>query len=139
MRTWGRVPASFNGFVSSSVVAFSVGTPPPGGVVQFPNGYQWVEVTTDANGHNDAVWLTTLAQTLQLGLNESPFFGSYGIPALPSVLTQLPPDYYVALTQQAFAKYFLSLTITKLAGPTPTYNVNVLANSGAILMNPVPL
>lgn len=138
MRTWGRVAVEANPY-SSAIGSFIIGLSPIGGPEIFPNGYRWVEVETDANGNNDAVWLTTLAQVLQLGLNESPFFGSYGIPAQQSVFTQIPPDYYVALTQQNFAQYFLSLTITKLPTLTPTYNINVLANPGATIMNPVPI
>ncbi len=42
--------------------------------------YTWVEVSTDANGFDDAVWLTTMAQVLQLHLGESPFFANFGIP-----------------------------------------------------------
>jgi hypothetical protein len=46
-----------------------------------------VEVTTDANGYNDAVYLTTLSQVLKLNLGESPFYANYGIPQYQSVLT----------------------------------------------------
>lgn len=131
MRTWGRVP------VDSSNTATASGFFRVGGV---PQAYEWVEVVTDANGQNDAVWLTTLAQTLQLGLGEDPIFGNYGIPAQQSVVTEVLPDYYVTLTQQLFASYFLSLTITRLASvPSPFYQVDVLANPGAALMSPVPI
>ena len=139
MRTWGRVPLNVVPTYNSGIGNFSIGLSGIGGTSPFMAGYEWVEVTTDINGHNDAVWLTTLAQVLQMGLNESPFFGSYGIPAQQSVYTQIPPDYYVALTQQNFAQYFLSLTITKIPSPTPTYNINVLTNPGAILMDPIPV
>ena len=100
---------------------------------------EWKEVTTDANGLNDAVWLTTLAQVCKLGLNESPIFGSYGIPAQQSVVTQVQPDYYVTLTQQNFSKYFVALILNKGSGPTPTYTINATANPGAILLDPVPV
>ena len=36
----------------------------------------WTEVSTAPNGDNSEVWLTTLAQTLLLYLNESPFFAT---------------------------------------------------------------
>lgn len=109
MRTYGRVP---NG----------------------AGGLQWVQVNTDANGFNDLVYLTTLCQCLLLGLGESPFYGGYGIPAAQSVLQQVFPDYYVALTQQVFAPYFTSLTVQRVAGSaTPTYNVTALTHTGAIL------
>ena len=32
--------------------------------------YTWSEITTDANGYNDAVYVTALAQVLQLQLGE---------------------------------------------------------------------
>lgn len=104
----------------------------------------WVEVTTDANGNDDAIWLTTLAQALLLTPGESPFFANYGIPAQQSVVTQMFPDYYVAVMQSLFSQYFASLTITKESStalqnpPTPTYVVNVLTHSGASLTVPIP-
>lgn len=108
MRTWGR--------------AFNTG--------------EWVEVTTDANGFNDAVMLTTLAQTLLLGLGESPFYGDRGIPAQQSVLTQVQPDYYVQVTQQLFAPFFASLIVSKRPRPpggAVTYDINCVTNQGAVL------
>jgi hypothetical protein len=99
----------------------------------------WVTVTTDANGFNDLVYVTTLAQVLYLSPGESPFYANYGIPAVASVLTQVFPDYYVTRTQQQFAGYFASLTVarqpltlaTALQQPTPVYNVNVVTHTGA--------
>ena len=136
MRTWGRVPlndgVAFGGAIGYFVIGFSaIGQ---GGVQE----YKWVEVDTDDKGFNDAVWLTTLAQVLKLGLNESPMFGNYGIPAQQSVVTQVFPDYYVTQTQQLFSSYFLALLVTRLSEVTPTYAVNVTANPGASLMSPVP-
>ena len=90
----------------------------------------WVMVTTDENGFNDMVYVTTLAQTLLLNLGESPFFGNYGIPARPSVITQIFPDYYVAYTQQKFATYFANLVITKEASANPVYDVSVTTHQG---------
>lgn len=118
MRTWGRV-----GQVNGA-------------------GGTWTEVTTDANGYQDAVYLTTLAQVCKLNLGEDPFFGSYGIPGETSVITQVQPDYYANQTQVQFAGFFAALTLAKAAQkpnqPKPTYNINVTANPGAILMSPVP-
>jgi hypothetical protein len=109
MRTWGRI---YNEY----------GVP------------TWVEVTTDANGYNDAVWLTTLIQCLKLNIGESPFYANYGIAARQSVVTQVFPDYYVNQTQTQFAQYFASLLISKVPGtPTPTYNVNVVTHQGATI------
>lgn len=90
----------------------------------------WVEVQTDANGYNDYVMITTLAQVLLLNLGESPFYANYGIPAKPSVVQQVFPDFYVARTQQQFAPNFASLIVTKLNSPTPTYDINVTTNQG---------
>jgi hypothetical protein len=101
----------------------------------------WVAVTTTPSGDDSLVWLTTLIQTLQGILEESPFHADRGIPAVPSVLTQIPPDFYAAYTQSLFAQYFASLIIyrvptTPASGYTvgvPTYQVNVITKQGAIL------
>lgn len=93
----------------------------------------WVEVDTDANGFDDAVWLATLTQVLKLSPGESPFFADYGIPAQQSVITQVFPDYYVTQTQAQFAPRFASLIVTKLPGREPAYRINVIANQGAII------
>ena len=110
MRTWGRV---------------------------FPEEGQpfWVEVSTDQNGQNDAVWITTLAQCLLLGLGESPFYANLGIPAQQSVQTGVPPDYYVAALQQFFAPFFASLTISRNPGLPPSYNLGIVTHSG-VSLNP---
>lgn len=103
----------------------------------------WLEVSTDANGNNDAVWLTTLAQALLLNRGESPFYGDYGIPAQQSVITDVIPDYYVTLTQQQFAPFFASLIINRRpqsgTGPDnpPVYDINVITNLGARLSETV--
>lgn len=93
----------------------------------------WITVTTDAAGYNDAVWITTLAQTLKLNLGESPFFANYGIPAHASVLQQIQPDFYMAYTQQQFAQYFASLILAKVPTPPngdPVYQINVVTQQG---------
>lgn len=95
---------------------------------------QWVEVSTDANGYNDQVYLTTLVQCLKLNLGESPFYSNIGIPALNSVQTGIPPTAYISLIQQYFAQYFANLSISVVTGqPNPTYNIYCLTNSGAQL------
>lgn len=99
----------------------------------------WEEVTTDANGYNDNVWITTLCQSLKLALGESPFFANYGIPAQQSVMTQIFPDFYVSQTQTQFSPYFASLTITRVQGSfPPVYNAKAICHSGAILETEVP-
>lgn len=106
MRTWGRVTDA-NGNKS------------------------WVAVETDVNGDSSYVWLTTLIQTLKLGLGESPFYAHYGIPAQQSIVQQVYPDYYVNMAQQQFAGYFASLTISKVDGAAnPTYSIEVVFRSG---------
>lgn len=103
-------------------------------------GGQWVEVTTDANGFDDNVYITTLAQTLKLNLGESPFFANYGIPAQQSVITQVFPDFYAAQTQQQFAPYFASLSIVRRPQSyPPIYDVTAICHSGAILKTEVAL
>ena len=99
----------------------------------------WVEVTTDNQGYNDYVWLTTLCQTLQLNLNESPFFANYGIPSQQSVLQQVFPDYYVSITQQQYSQYFANLNISKVNSPTPTYQVSVVTSQGVPALEYVPV
>lgn len=114
MRTYGRV-------YSEPPTDFSDGV------------YTWVEVSTEANGSNDYVWLTTLIQCLKLQTNESPFYANYGIPSQRSIMQQIAPDFDVMKTQSQFASYFASLVISRVPGPpggAPTYNVNVVLNNG---------
>lgn len=108
MRTWGRV-----------------------------NGV-WTEVSTESDGSNDAVYLTTLIQVLKLNPGESPFYANYGIPAQDSVVTQIFPDFYVNLTQQQFSPYFASLSITRSDTNPPTYKVDIVTNTGAHISGVVP-
>ena len=104
----------------------------------------WVEVTTDVNGYNDAVYLTTLIQVLKLNLGESPFYGNFGIPAESSVVSQVAPDYYVNYTQQQFARFFASLIVFKRnafnsdGSYVPTYSVNVVTQLGSVISVQVP-
>jgi len=103
------------------------------GTIQGTSGTQWVEVTTDANGLDDGVYLTTLCQVLLLNLGESPFYANYGIPSFTSVQTQVPPDLYVSRTQAQFAPFFASLTIARASGVNgaPIYNISVISHTGA--------
>lgn len=105
---------------------------------------KWWIVTTDVNGFNDGVYLTTLAQVCKLNLGESPFFGNYGIPAHPSVVLQVFPDFYMVRTQQQFAGFFASLIVTPApiaqgaadsddGRPVPAYNISVLTNYGSVI------
>jgi hypothetical protein len=97
-------------------------------------GLKWEEVDTDANGFNDAVYVTAFCQVLLLNLNESPFYATFGIPQQQSVLQQVFPDYYVSLMQQIYSQFFASLLVQKVAGTTtPTYNVAIVTNQGATI------
>jgi hypothetical protein len=101
--------------------------------------YVWTEIQTDASGANDNVWLTTLIQSLLLNLGESPFYANYGIPARPSVMQQIFPDFYVYRTQQQFAPYFAALLVAKEIDPDPTYQINVTLNNGVKVEASVPI
>lgn len=90
----------------------------------------WVVVETSPEAGDDYVWLTTLCQTLKLNLGESPFFANYGIPAKPSVLQQIFPDFFVTRTQQQYAPRFASLIVTKIPDDKPNYKINVTLNNG---------
>lgn len=97
-----------------------------------PPGYpQWVVVTTDENGFNDDVYLTTLCQTFLLILGESPFYADRGMPAFPTIVQQVQPDFYVTRIQQLFAPYFANLVVAKEQSNPPTYRVAVTKNNGA--------
>ena len=101
--------------------------------------YTWVEVSTDANGFDDMVMLTTLVQVLKLNLGESPFYANFGIPAKPSIVQQVFPDFYVAMTQQQFSNAFASLIIARENDPTPTYRINMTTHQGVKLNAEVPI
>lgn len=94
----------------------------------------WHVVTTDAEGYNDNVYLTALAQDLQLNLGESPFYATHGIPIQQSLVTQVYPDYYTMLAQSQYSQYFSSLNIGRvpLSSP-PKYNIQAVTNRGATL------
>lgn len=124
MRTYGRISDGNGGYVRV-------------------NGFIWQEVSTDANGSNDLVMLTTLCQVLKGLLGESPFYGNFGIPSRQSIMQQVAPDYYMGITQQQFSPFFASLTIGRVAGtgtpvsPTPAYSVSVITHAGVALTKQV--
>lgn len=92
---------------------------------------EWVSVEADADGDFSYGWLTTLIQTLKLGLGESPFYAQYGIPVQQSIVTQVYPDYYVNILQQQFSSYFTSLSVSKVDGvDNPTYDIQVVFLNG---------
>ena len=105
----------------------------------------WVEIQTDQNGFNDYVYTTALIQVLKLNLGESPFWATYGIPAKPSLVQQVAPDYYTMITQQQFAQYFANLNVTRITtytakgAPVPTYRVNVITHTGVQIEAQIPV
>jgi hypothetical protein len=101
-------------------------------------GGTWQIVQTDANGRNDYVYATNLIQVLKLNLGESPFYADRGIPAQQSVMTQLFPDYYTYQTQKQFRQYFVSLAVSKVASPTPTYDITAVTHSGTVIQESIP-
>jgi len=110
------------------------------GRVYNPDGtWTWQAVETTPDGNNDNVYITNLIQVLKLNLNESPFYATYGIPAYDSVVTQVFPDYYVTLTQNKFSGYFASLIVNKVTDPTPTYNIRLTTNAGAVVTTQIPV
>jgi hypothetical protein len=140
MRTYGRVVTNFP---PDGIGEFAIGQTQVGGTQQT---YVWQEVQTDPSGANDYVFLTGLIQELKLNLGESPFWGNRGIPAGPSVIQQVAPDYYVMLFQQRYAPQFLNLTIVRVPGgvdangkPAPTYRINATTHAGVQLEAEVPV
>jgi hypothetical protein len=133
VRTYGRVPVFIPG---TNIQAINANGLPE---------TQWIEVDTTADGYNDYVYMTTMIQTIKLNLGESPFYGNYGIPAKPSIVSQVAPDFYVMRLQQQFAQFFASLTIARTAAPagyppgTPTYQIAVTTQQGFKLSATVPI
>jgi hypothetical protein len=99
----------------------------------------WVTIETDENGFNDAVMVTTLIQCLLLNLGESPFYANFGIPAKPSIVQQIVPDYYVAQLQQQFSSSFASLIVAKQLSNPPTYRINITTHQGSKINASVPI
>jgi len=109
---------------------------------------KWWIVTTDRAGYNDSVYLTDLAQVIKLNLGESPFFADWGIPAHPSVVTQIFPDFYMSRIQERFSSRFASCILNSMpieqgspdsfaegleGAPAPRYYINVLTNYGSYI------
>jgi hypothetical protein len=94
------------------------------------NPIGWQVVTTDANGFDDYVWITTLIQCFLLFLGESPFYAQYGIPAKATIVSQTQPDFYISRLQQLFAPKFANLAIAKVQDNPPTYNVAITTHQG---------
>jgi len=78
---------------------------------------------------------------LSLSLNEDPSFSQFGIPAIQSVQTGVPPDFYVSRMQSAFSPYFASLTVVRAddANGDPVYNIACMFHNGVELNASVPI
>jgi hypothetical protein len=99
----------------------------------------WTAVETQANGLNDAFYITALAQVLKLNMGESPLYANAGIPQFQTIATQTYPDFYIMRIQQQYALYFASLTIARVPGTVPPqYNVRAVTHSGAIVSQNIP-
>lgn len=118
MRTWGRTFAL---------------NPDGTKVEPQPAGYpRWVKVESDPmTGDDSWVFVTALCQVLLLNLNESPFYVNWGIPAKPTVVQQVQPDYYVSRVQAQFAPQFANLVVAKTGSNPPSYRINVTTRQGA--------
>jgi len=97
------------------------------------DGQVWVKVETTPAAGDTYVWLTTLVQNLKLSPGESPFFANNGIPAQPTIITQIFPDFYVAQIQQQFAPFFATLGVSKQNIPDPSYRLNIITKNGTVL------
>ena len=93
----------------------------------------WVEIT-----QTGYIWLATLAQTLRLSENESPFYSNYGIPAHDSIMNQVAPDAAINRTQSQFSPYFATLAVIKVPNTdTPTYKINAVFQNGTTIQTTV--
>jgi len=98
-----------------------------------PQTGNWTTITDPSY-----IYLATVAQTLRLNLGESPFYGNYGIPAQQSVINQIAPNLAVNNTQNQYAPYFASLTITSQTNtPQPTYAISAVFQNGTTIQTVV--
>jgi hypothetical protein len=112
---------------------------PDGSLQRTANGgYVWTTIQTDSAGQDGYVWLSTLAQCLQLVKGESAFYANYGISSPQAIITQVYPDYDVQVTQQQFQQYFALLSIARSpngvqeddGSVSPVYNINAVLLNG---------
>jgi hypothetical protein len=123
------------GFTLSSAPLTNAVAVQTGGFISFLANYDLMageEVTVDVG----YIWLATLAQTLRLNTNESPFYANYGIAAEQSIQTQIAPTIDITKTQQQFAPYFSSLSISKQPNTVnPTYNITAVFLNGTTIQS----
>ena len=98
-----------------------------------PATNKWTTITDPSY-----IYLATVAQTLRLALGESPFYGNYGIPAQQSVINQIAPNLAVNNTQNQYAPYFASLSMTSQSiVPQPTYAISAVLQNGTTIQTTV--
>lgn len=90
----------------------------------------WTAFETDDSGSDDLPNFIWLQNALLLRLNESPFYATWGIPVVPTLASQVNPDYYTALMQQRFSNYFSSCVISRVSSTQISYNVSIVTRSG---------
>lgn len=90
----------------------------------------WQAYETDSSGSDDLPNFIWLQNALLLRLNESPFYADWGIPVQQTLLTQVFPDYYTALTQRRFSQYFASCIISRTSSTSPEYGVSIVTQTG---------
>ena len=126
MRIWGRV---YQPVVPGRGESTDVYNPD-----SVARPYTWVAVTSDpVTGDNSSVYFLNLMQVLLLNRNEDPFYANWGIPGQQAQQQQIAPDVYVAQTQQQFAPFFATLSVRRLPGPTPSYEIKARTFAGAVL------
>lgn len=84
----------------------------------------------------DDVYVFWLVEVLRLVLGESPFFANWGIPATETIVTNIYPDYYVALVKDQFTPYFQSLNITRIDTKelrTAAYSIEIITLNGKFI------
>jgi len=113
----------------------------------------WVQVSTDANGFSDYVYITAFIQCVKLNLGESPFWANFGLPAHQSVVQQLPPDFNVNFIAQFYRQFFASVIVTRappsivanrpnqntgpygkiiVPAPIPKYYIQIMRTNGSV-------
>lgn len=85
------------------------------------------ETTNGSDDQPNVIWLQN---ALLLRTNESPFYADWGIPVQQTLITQVLPDYYTALTQRRFSQYFASCIISRQSSMAPNYAVSVVTKTG---------
>ena len=97
----------------------------------------WQAVETAPNGDNSYVYVTNLAQVILLNPGESPFFANYGLGGQASIISQIQPDLDMVRTARQFSPFFANLLLSKTSSSPPTYRINVLTKTGAVVQGEI--